>query len=261
MKTVSVILALLAANSLVTAQATRPQADLAAQRQAEYERLARSIFHTTDRPDSGRLYADPAKEAETRKKLLELINGEVLARLNGQRPSDGAVASAIRSLQGEELTTYSGKATPWAKQFDLNGRHWTAVAFTLAEGVDAYSDTHAYLNIYEETGGRWSPFAQVPTLADFRQATYAVAQMDSGKPGEAWFLAWGTTIGDSGARLRIRLYSFDGQTPQTIWKRDGLSGGTMINVTPGSVTFEYYKVYKGDEIVRRKLHVGPSGLE
>jgi hypothetical protein len=80
---------------------------------------------------------------------------------------------------------------------------------------------------------------------------------------EAWFLAWGRTIGDTGARVKLRLYGFDGNTVRTIWKRDGLTNGD-VTVTKDSVTLEYDREYHSSDpnnLVHETLHISPNGLQ
>jgi len=55
-----------------------------------------------------------------------------------------------------------------------------------------------------------------------------------GLAGESWFLAWGFKIGDSGARLAIRLYAFNGDEVRVVWKRDGLAAGTLRSLAKQS---------------------------
>lgn len=59
-----------------------------------------------------------------------------------------------------------------------------------------FPDTQPYLEFWDQTNGSWAIKAQAPTRSDFRGYTFSVAKLDSPLVGEAWFLAWGMTMGN-----------------------------------------------------------------
>jgi hypothetical protein len=70
----------------------------------------------------------------------------------------------------------------------------------------------------------------------------------------------GKAFGDTGSRLQVRLYSFDGVGVRTVWQRDELTGG-LVSVAGRSVTLEYDKEYHSTERIHETLHVTPDGLQ
>jgi|SRR6516162_3433961 hypothetical protein len=69
---------------------------------------------------------------------------------------------------------------------------------------------------------------------------FSVAPIESAFPWQLWCLAWGQTIGDTRARVKLRLYAFAGFSGMTVWQRDDLRGG-MVTVSRGRVVLEYYQ--------------------
>lgn len=164
---------------------------------------------------------------------------------------------AIVAVQGQSADS------PFADFFQLNGLPNLAVAYVILQGGEAIPDTQPYLEFFEKMNGSWGIKAEAPTQSDFRGHSFSVSKIDSGVPNEAWFLAWGTTIGNPGTPMNVRLYGFDGITVRTVWKRDDLTHG-VATVGKDSVTLEYDREYQSsdpDNRVHEVLHVTPSGLE
>ena len=152
---------------------------------------------------------------------------------------------------------------PFAQFFQVSGAQSVAVGYVILQGVAAIPDTQPYLEFYDRANGSWESKGEAPTRSDFRGCTFVVSRMNSPLPAESWFLAWGTTIGDTGTRLKIRLYAFDGATVRTVWKRDGLIAGE-IKVSADSINLEYNREYKSsdpDSIAHETLHVSANGLQ
>jgi len=106
--------------------------------------------------------------------------------------------------------------------------------------------------------------AEAPTQAEFRGHTFTVAKLDSPVPTEAWFLAWGMTIGNTAAAVNVRLYAFDGNIVRTVWKRDDLERGSVTISNNNTVVLAYerdYQANRPDNEVRETLHVTGNGLE
>jgi hypothetical protein len=236
----------------------------AQQRHATYIQLNRHIFARHEDADSEKFHiSQPGKVAEIRSQLHKLISDEIDSVLNGPAPSADNVKTAIANIQGEmALPVDDMTNTPFAARFALNGIQSLAVAYAILEGGEAIPDTQAYLELYDRSNGRWEMKAEAPTRSDFRGRTFFVSQMDSGIPGEAWFLAWGMRIGNPGTPINVRLYGFDGNAVRTVWKRDGLTRG-LITASKDSVTLEYDREYNSNDPtdrVHETLHVSPNGL-
>ncbi len=95
---------------------------------------------------------------------------------------------------------------------------------------------------------------------DFDGCTFSAAAMDAGLPCQAWFLVWGKTFGDTGSRVKLRLYAFDGTDVKTLWRRDDLTYG-KVAVTRNSVKLDYEKKYKSDEWAHEMLFITVDGLK
>jgi hypothetical protein len=235
---------------------TAQSANGTSQRHAKYAQLNRQIFHTHGDADSGRVLATEWA-VEIHSQLHKLISDEIASALSAPTPSESDVINAIIAVQGESTDV------PFAKFFELNGIKSLAVGYVILQGDDAIPDTRPYLEFYDRMNGSWEMKAEAPTRSDFRGCTFFVSQMHSPIPSESWFLVWGKTIGDTGSRLRIRLYAFDGNTVHAIWKRDDLTYGE-ITASPTSVDLEYDREYKSTDPnnrVHETLHVSPNGLQ
>jgi len=57
-----------------------------------------------------------------------------------------------------------------------------------------------------------------------------------------WVLVSGRRIGDSGARLNVRLYAFDGSKVKSLWSRGALVAGS-VRVEGDAITLEYEEEY------------------
>jgi hypothetical protein len=57
-----------------------------------------------------------------------------------------------------------------------------------------------------------------------------------------WVLVSGRRTGDTGARLEVRLYSFDGTEVKSLWSRDALVAES-VRVEGDSITLEYDEQY------------------
>ena len=121
-----------------------------------------------------------------------MIAKEIDLSLSTPKPSAESISSAIAAVQGEITLSGWGPEetnTPFAKFFPLSGVQTLAVAYVIMQGGDAKPDTQPYLVFYDNVSGVWAKKAAAPTLADFEACTFSVAQLNSGVPGEAWFLA------------------------------------------------------------------------
>ena len=192
-----------------------------------------------------------------------MVQREVGLALAADKPTAKTIISAISTLQGEITLSAWGPEetnTPFAQFLSLNGTQTVAIAYALMQGGDAIPDTQPYLRFYDNSSGVGAEKASSPTLADFEACTFSVAQLKSGNPGEAWFLAWGMPFGSSRGSVHICLYSFDGSAVRTLWKRDRLNGG-KVTATPDAVTLDYLD--RNDMSIERHevFQVTPNGLQ
>lgn len=231
-------------------------------RHAAYLQLNRKIYARHEDPGSGNLNFSKEKQDSATQQLHEMIEREIDLALSAPKPSAKTVSSAIAALQGEITLSGWGPEqtnTPFASLFSLSDIPTIAVAYVLMQGGDAIPDTQPYLVFYNHASGVWTKKASAPILADFEACTFSVAQLNSGVPGEIWFLAWGMPFGSSHGSEHVRLYAFNGLAVRTIWKRDRLDGG-RIKAMGDSVTLDYLD-FDDPSIERHEvLHVTPNGL-
>lgn len=210
-----------------------------AQRNAVYLQLRRQIFHTYDDQESGRVQS-LAKANEIRGHLHMLLSREILDVLSARVASASDVVAGITAVQG------SIRDKPFADFFELKGIKSLAVGYVILQGNDAIPDTQPYLEVWDQTNGTWARKAEAPTRSDFQGHTFCVSPIDAGVGGEAWFLAWGMTIGNPGTPVNVRLYAFDGNTVRTVWKRDDLTRG-HVTVSKASVVLQYDREYRSSD--------------
>ena len=126
--------------------------------------------------------------------------------------------------------------------------------------IPAIPDTHPYLEFYDNSSGTWQKKASASTLDEFRGYRFSVAQMKSPVLSEAWFLAWGSAIGNSQGSVYLHLYAFDGSTVRTVWSRGPVTAG-QVKVAPGSVTLDYEDDNTPTGMAHEVLQVTSNGLE
>jgi len=230
--------------------------DSRAQRYNTYSKLNRQIFHTSDDDESGRV-TSRAKAAEILSQLHKLVSDEIIGILSSPGASADDVVAAINAIQDK------AGSKPLADLFQLNGVKCLAVSYSILQGADAIPDTQPYLEFWDQTNGSWAMKAEAPARTDFRGHTFTVAKLDSPVPTEAWFLAWGMTIGNPGTPLKLRLYSFDGNAVRTVWKRDDLTKG-KVTLSGNTVVLDYDRDYPStgpNNRIEETLHVTGNGLE
>ncbi|HXE12271.1 MAG TPA: hypothetical protein VN633_09135 [Bryobacteraceae bacterium] len=261
MKPVLAIFLLISYFPLLHAQATASFPKSAEARHQRYTDLNRQIYRRHDDPDSGKLrqFADKANYAS--QQLQEMISQEI-ERALASRASNASIVSAISNLQGDLSMSkwVDDMDIPFAKLFSLNDVPTLAVAYVILQGGDAVPDSQPHLEFWDKSSGIWRIKVSAPVKSDFEGFTFSVAELNSGAPGEAWFLAWGVPIGNSVGAEYLRLYSFDGLRVRCIWKRDHLAYGN-VNVRPDTVTLQYQDEGAAGGTAKEVLHITPNGLE
>ena len=197
--------------------------------------------------------------------LHHLVSAQIVSTLSIQNATTADVKKAIAEVQGDLSMSVGGPdATnvPYCQKFMSNGIQTVAVAYAVLYGGDGIPDTDAYLEFYDNRNGAWQLVTEAPTKSDFERRKLYVSSIKSGMPNETWFVVWGDWIA-SGNGLKIRLYSYNGDTVRTLWGRDDLSYG-RIKVEPDSITLDYDRAYNSpdpDNRVHEVLHVTPNGFE
>jgi hypothetical protein len=233
------------------------------ERRQTYLQLSRGVFAgPQEPPDVLRRVANlPAAQVDgITEQLHNLLVAEIGDVLAGPNPTAQDVVQSLQRLLGEtSISEWDAQSsnTPFAEFVELNGARTLAVSYGILRSGGALPNTHSYFEFYAPENGAW----QLKTHAnlEFDRCTFFISSMDAGSPGRAWFLAWGKVFGDTGSRLRLRLYAFDGTSVKTIWQRDGLSAG-LVTVSRKSVSLEYDKEYRSPERMHETLYPSSDGL-
>ncbi len=244
------------------AQTADPSESSAAiqQRHTAYLKLNRQIYARRGDPDSGQLNGSNEGVALATKQLEEMMAKEIDMALAAPNPSASNISSAIRNLQGDiTLSAWDPETTntPFANFFSLNGIQTAAIAYVLMQGGEGTPDTLPFLKFYDKISSSWQEKAAAPTALDFEGSGFSVARLNSGTSSESWFLAWGPILGSTQGVKRMRLYSFDGSSVHTIWRRDLRAG--KISVTPDSITLDYVGEENLSVEKHEVFHVTPNG--
>ncbi len=241
---------------LVSAESGTTQQD--AQR---YAALSSQVVRTRGAGETGRAYHTSAAD-EINEQLRRIIQGEVIDHLDVVPNTEMAVKNAIAEVQGASSLDADRTSAPLVELYELAGTRKAAVAYVLDQGGDFLPDILPYLEFYDRLGGEWHLRATAPTVETFHGGTFYVQRMNGGITSESWWLVWGVTFGDTGSRVKARLYAFDGGSVKTIWKRDDLHGGEL-SATSETVTLDYDSEHKPSRPVTRIHEVyraTPNGL-
>jgi hypothetical protein len=127
------------------------------------------------------------------------------------------------------------------------------VGYSVAFGGLAIPESDPYLEFYQKIDGVWTFKAKSPIDAAFDGSSFDISRVVSGVAGQAWFLAWRTTFGDTGCRVRLRLIAFDGMHVSRIWSQNGLTRGE-VSVSKASIQLsfdkEYHSRFRVEEVLR-----------
>lgn len=254
---------LMAASAICQSSQGGLSAQEAASLRAQYGQLNEQTFILHGNPKLGRLLEeDPGRVPVVRKELLGILRKAIIQVLSSPRATEEQVRDTINRVQGDfAFGPWAGDSnnTPFAHFFSLNGYQSLAVAYAIMEGGEGIPDSQSFLDFYVRRNDEW----KLRTVAgsDFRSSTFSVYAIPAGLVGESWFLACGHHFGDSGGRLTLRLYAFDGDEARVIWKRDELSHGD-VEVSGNTVKLNYWKNWQDyGSFTEESLHVTPNGLQ
>lgn len=182
-----------------------------------------------------------AKIEEATVELRDMVNAAIVSSLSQPDVSSASIQRALIELQGEHsLAAFlSETRIPFADVAGLYGAPTLVAAFAVMRGNEGIPDLRAYLHFYSRVTGVWELRSEKGPEFDGR--AFSVSSIHSPISNEVWYLAWGRVIGDTGARLRIRLFGFDGWTVWTVWERDDLRGGGVKVISPDEIRLEYYE--------------------
>jgi hypothetical protein len=220
-----------------------------------YQDISRQVYFRSATHDH-RTFTHPAAAQAERmfSELHNLVSTSVVRVISKRATSASAIKKTIEELQGDEsLATFlPDTQIPFADLGDINGTPSLAVAFAVMGGGDGIPDVRPYIQFYSSPAGEWQPRGEVGS--DFNGTAFHVARIKSPISSQVWYLAWGTVIGDTGARLKLRLYTFDGFDVKTTWVRDNLRGGSLtLSASGDQITLEYDEPVLGGTALPRHV--------
>lgn len=196
----------------------------------EYNNLDRRIFFHPDRQDEKTFERmSPSEVVRARGKMHDIVTRSIRSAAMARDSSAASVQKAITVVQGgKPLLGYDPSdqiEMPYVDMSDIQGFPTMVAAFAVLSGGAGIPDVSAHIQFYFKVSGAWGLVAERGD--DFGGCGFAVAALRSPVPGEVWYLAWGKVIGDTGARLKMRVYAFNGGSVRTVWQKDGLFGGSV----------------------------------
>lgn len=222
----------------------------------QYVKSFRALYN--DDPYPRLIHIGDQQAKQVAKICLDILHSGILVLLENDGDDAGTIKKGIDTIQGEyAVTADSADFTnvPFADPFALNGQDGVTIGYLSG---DAPYD-QPMLEFYTRREGGWGLRASAGE--EYQRHTFFVAKLPSPLAGQVWYLTWGHEIGDTGTRLAVRLYAFDGTTVRTVWMRDGLVMGS-VTVSGSKVTLEHEYAYHSNEPrVTETLYVTPNGLE
>jgi hypothetical protein len=205
----------------------------------------------------------PAEVRAVRSRLRDLVAQELKEDSKDTNASEHSLTNALKALQGGNAPSEIASNTPSAKMFVLGEVRTVAIAYDLLEGGLGTPDNHSYLQFYTHESGEWNLRAQAPTETDFEGHTFFIKPVKAPVKDEMWFLVSGFRFGDTGTRLKIRLYSYNGAGVRTVWQRGNLTAGE-VSVSNDVITLEYNRQYHSSDPHNRlheEFQIVPDGLQ
>ena len=178
----------------------------------------------------------PVEENTTR--LRNLITRAITAALTSPAASEQTIARVIESIQrGDENTSVILGEEPAFVEFGRAGNiRVLVVGFSIYRGGRAIPDTRPYMQFYAHESGSWILKGEVGL--ELRGCFWSHLQVKG--RGNSKLLYWlsGTRYGDTGSRLRVQLFEFDGSEVRPLWQREGLVRG-QLTVAGDRFSIEY----------------------
>ncbi len=199
--------------------------------------------------------------------LHDLTTGVITNALSTSPRLDAAqLLGVVEELQGD----YSGRdrelgerGLPYAHLTRLSGvMDAFLVAFAVMKGPLAAPAPDPFLQFYVKTPVGWKLGSEVDH--GLEGLTIEIAPVTSGTQDEFWVIVWGMRIGDTGARVSVRLYAFGTSGVRTLYTRDNLHGG-KVEVDRTRVILTYYDIdperRRPPVELREESRVTPLGLQ
>ena len=186
----------------------------------------------------GMLWSQPARYKETTEALAALVTTTALRAAAASTASSDSVERAIQELQGH-LTPESTDAAytvPFAALARTNGFQTLFLAFSVMRGGGGIPENASFLQFFSAQSGSWKLVADEGK--EFDGCFFSATRMGSLPSGEDRYVVWGKAFGDTGSRLKIRVYGFDGTAEKVLYSRNGLVRG-LASLAGDQITLSY----------------------
>ena len=189
---------------------------------ARVEALSAGLRFDRDVPDDASLGAMTARVRDDVSRYIEA----------GVAPSASTeqIEPRLRAVLAAHKPDPEVADQPFARVGNLLFGRSLVIGYTIVRGPHHDSSVMA---AFREEAGR---FRLVATSSDeFDGYGMFNAQLSSPNPAEIAVLAWGRDRTFNGKRIRVRMYTFDGQTFRTVWNPDDLLNASVRAVENGFV--------------------------
>lgn len=206
----------------------------------EYEKIdKRILFRGNKRQPRDFVYPSAEERAAGRKELRNIVTRTIQRTANSKGMTEQIIIDAIIELQQYDFWKWRSDepSLPFVHLATVSGISTMTAAFAVVSDGLGIGDVSAHIQFYSSLAEGWNLVAE--TGEEFEGCNFKVAPLRSPIEGQAWYLAWGSVIGATRQRTKLRLYAFDGFSLRTVWSRDGLSGGMVNLENDGSVTLTY----------------------
>lgn len=170
-----------------------------------------------------------------------------------------AIEAQIRGALSVQPYNREYNSPPFSRASTLRAGPSVLAGYTLTR--DGHETTMS-LRGYRMVSGRLTLTAT--TGADFDGYGFFITELASPVSGEMWVLVWGQHLTFNGSRVRLRIYSYDGEQFQTRWAPEDLLDA-HIRVTPDGFSVDhldverYYSIRRPPYILQDDYRLTPNG--
>lgn len=170
----------------------------------------------------------------------------------------------LRQLNGgrKMSTEYSG--APYILTGSIDNQATVVTAAVLLRGGDGSPDSKAIIQGYRHTQGSWKLVDQ--TGDEFDRHGLFITEIGSTRRAQQWFLVHGELLGGNGKMVRMRLYSFNGESFKVLWSPpDQLKAAFSVTDRVLTVSFldaeRYYQVQQPPYTRTERWALTDSGVQ
>jgi hypothetical protein len=230
-----------------------------------FARLSKQIVFQENADPNAAAGGYPELAGPVTARLHKLIEEQVLDQLNADRfPQPSDIIHRIRCIQSgvpEYARCREEGCDPVAFEVRLGSELGLAIAFDIFRGGINAPDLRPYLEVFQNGELGWRAVGSIGS--DFTGHTLTIRRLQPGKPGQFWFLLWGTSIGMGNAPLHLAVAAYDGESLNEIWAADLKAGPSVDDISGGRVTLsgeETNSKGRAQDFIET-YRVVPEGLE